>query len=197
MRGTDAGLAVVKVGGSLYDLDDLGDRLRGWLAGLPARDVLLVPGGGPTADAVRELDRRHRLGEEAAHWLALHALTVNAHFLLTLLPGARLVDVYRSRPEGLTVLDGEAFATADKGRAGCLPHCWEATSDSVAARAAVVAGADDLILLKSADVTEGIDWDTAAGLGLVDCVFASVLKQAPALRVTAVNLRRWRPPGAG
>src|SRR5207248_9110984 len=58
---------VVKVGGSLYDLPDLADRLRRWLSALAAPRVLLVPGGGPTADVIRTFDQRHRLGEEASH----------------------------------------------------------------------------------------------------------------------------------
>ena len=78
-------LAVVKVGGSLYDLPDLGPRLRAWLKQAPAADFLIVPGGGPTADVIRDLDRIHRLGEEKAHSLALAALRLNAWFLATLL----------------------------------------------------------------------------------------------------------------
>ena len=62
-------LSVFKVGGSLFDLPDLGQRLA-WLAEAQLSTVLLVPGGGPTAEIIRNLDRRHRLGEEAAHWLA-------------------------------------------------------------------------------------------------------------------------------
>src|SRR5437763_17043375 len=80
-----APLRIVKVGGSLYDLPDLGPRLRAWLG--PTR-TLIVPGGGPTVEAIRVLDRVHGLGDEAAHWLALHALSVNARFLARLLPPA-------------------------------------------------------------------------------------------------------------
>ena len=79
---------VVKVGGSLFDWPDLGPRLRQWLAANAPREVILVPGGGPTADVIRTLDRTHGLGDEAAHWLALRAMAVNAELLAALLPGA-------------------------------------------------------------------------------------------------------------
>ena len=49
-------------------------------------DVLFVPGGGPTADVIRDFDRIHQLGEEQAHWLALAALQLNADFLVSFYP---------------------------------------------------------------------------------------------------------------
>src|SRR5262249_34532604 len=82
---TPAGPVVVKVGASLNDLGDLRPRLECFLKELGTREIVIVPGGGSTADAVRELDRCHNLGEETAHWLALHALKLNAHFLAQLL----------------------------------------------------------------------------------------------------------------
>src|ERR1700737_80612 len=93
MPGPDRSLApvVVKVGGSLFDLPDLGPRLKSWLDELASFAVVLVPGGGPTANVVRELDRHHGLGEETAHWLALQALTFNAAFLAALLEERRPV----------------------------------------------------------------------------------------------------------
>ena len=77
---------IVKVGGSLYDLPDLGSRLLRFLGELSASRVVIVPGGGPAAEQVRQWDAVHRLGEEASHWLALRATSVNAHFLASLLP---------------------------------------------------------------------------------------------------------------
>src|SRR6185437_15465750 len=102
--------------------------------------VLLVPGGGATANAVRELDRVHRLGEERAHWLALRALALNAHFLADLLPGTPVVTEW-SAPgrRRRAILDCQAFARADEANPGHLPHVWSATSDALAARVAVAA----------------------------------------------------------
>jgi aspartokinase-like uncharacterized kinase len=189
--------AVVKVGGSLYDLPDLATRLHEWLAdGWNRGDgVLVVPGGGPPADAVREWDRRHGLGEEKAHWLALRALTLNAHFLASLLPHARvIVDLKTCEPiwsEGrLPVLDVHEFARADDQRLGRLPHTWAVTSDALAARVAVVTQARHLVLLKSTTIPPGMNWTEAGRLGLVDAMFAEVLRDAPAeLRVSLINLR--------
>jgi aspartokinase-like uncharacterized kinase len=199
-------LAVVKVGGSLYDLPDLGPRLRAWLERAPASDVLLVPGGGPTADLVRDFDAIHRLGERRAHWLALRALAFNAHFLAELLPLTGVIGPWEAlnaaAPESAfkikrtSILDPYLFAAWD-GRANpdaALPPCWAVTSDSIAARAAVVYDADHLILLKSVTVPEGMGWEEAGERGLVDAWFARTLRPAlPRLQVRAVNFREWRP----
>ena len=178
---------VVKVGGSLYDLPDLESRLRRFLASLETKAVLLVPGGGALADAVRKLDCNHFLGEEVAHWLALRALTVAAHFVSALLPGPPIVEHPEQWKHGsLTVLDPYAFARLDQGRAGDLPHCWNVTSDSFAARAARLAGAQRLMLLKSVTIPPGLDWRAAASRGWVDAYFPEAVGD---LRVQSVNLR--------
>ena len=185
-------LAVVKVGGSLYDLPDLGPRLQAWLQ-QTASAVLLVPGGGPTADVVRDFDRIHRLGEERAHWLALGALQLNAHFLTWLLPSAAVIDHPEQATRGVAILNAFSFLSREKAacRKGRLPHCWAVTSDAIAARAAVVAGAAELILLKSVTIPEGISWEEAARSGFVDEWFAPTLREARR-RCGAPSLPQWQ-----
>jgi aspartokinase-like uncharacterized kinase len=187
-------LAVVKVGGSLYDLPDLGPRLRRWLATLDWPNVLLVPGGGPAADVARDLDGSHGLGEAVAHDLALRALTLNAHFLAALLSAPVCNPPVEPLPIGISILDAHAFCAADAGP-GSLPECWDVTSDSVAARVAVVLDAGELVLLKSVDFPETCDWEEAGRRGLVDPLFARIVAgeetgcSVPCIHV--VNLRGW------
>ena len=185
--------AVIKVGGSLFDLPDLAPRLQEWLATLPA-EVLLVPGGGPVADTVRQYDRLHQLGEERAHWLALSALALNARFLASLLPRAGIAPHPQAcailwHDGKIPVLDSFSFADADEGQPECLPYSWAVTSDSVAARAARVAEAGELILLKSVSLPAGIDWLEAGKRGLVDLYFAQAV--ADQLPVRFINFRQW------
>ncbi len=170
---------VVKVGGSLFDVPDLGTRLEAWLKALAAPKVILLAGGGPAAQVIRELDRLHGLGEEKSHWLALRSLNLTAHALTALLPG--------STP----ILDPLAFAQDDESRPGRLPHRWDVTSDSVAARVAEVLGARELILLKSVTIPPEMDWSEASRRGLVDGYFPTMI--ARGVKARAVNLREWRP----
>jgi len=181
---------VVKVGGSLYDLPDLGPRLRCWLESQDTDSVLLVPGGGALAEAMRELDSTHGLGEETAHWLALRALTVNAHFVATLVPGALVIghpDEWQR--DSIAILDCHAFAVADEGRAGALPHSWAVTSDSIAARVARVAGIRRLVLLKSITIPREIDWNEAARRGWVDDYFATSVSDE--FEIQVLNVREY------
>jgi 5-(aminomethyl)-3-furanmethanol phosphate kinase len=189
---------VVKIGGSLFDWPGLGPRLGEWLARQSPARLLLVPGGGKTADVVRALDREHRLGEEPAHWLALRALALNAFFLAELLPRARLQVVRRldDCPElwdqsRVPVLDAHAFALADEGQPGSLPHSWFVTSDSLAARVALVGGASQLLLLKSVTIPPNLPWPEASQQGYVDEYFPRVAAQLADVRW--LNFRDWHP----
>jgi aspartokinase-like uncharacterized kinase len=186
-------ITIVKVGGSLYDLPDLGPRLHRWLDDKDLSHVVLVPGGGSLVEAIRTLDRCHQLGEGTCHLLALQAMRLAALFLVQIVPGgAVLKDLSACTAmwkEGkLPVLDAWAFALTDEGNPGCLPHTWDVTSDSIAARLAVVMGAARLILLKSTALPAGISWQEAAQRGFVDRYFATAL-QDRAIDMQVINFR--------
>jgi aspartokinase-like uncharacterized kinase len=192
-------IIVVKVGGSLFDWPELGPRLEQWLRALSPARILLVPGGGAIVDVVRDLDRCHGLGEEAAHWLALRALTLNAHFLATVLASLRATVVADFQQcqrawtgEELPIVDAFEFARMDESQPDHLPHLWSSSSDSVAATVAVRIKAQRLVLLKSREVPKGNEWMKPA-FGLVDPIFASVINQAITAgldsEVLAINFR--------
>lgn len=184
-------MIVAKVGGSLFDLPDLGPALARWAAEQPA-PVLFVPGGGPFADAVRALDRVHHLGGEAAHWLAVRALSLSARLLVHLLPDAELLDnptwgeLAQKRwdtPGRVYVLDEFEFCRQHDTE----PHTWGVTSDSLALSAALYVNADKLVLLKSIDIGD-VTWAEAAARGWVDAHFPTLVRRAE-FPVEAVNFR--------
>jgi aspartokinase-like uncharacterized kinase len=183
---------VVKVSGSLYDWPELGMRLHEFLATYPEHHAVLVPGGGSFVDAVRAADKAHGLGDETAHWLALHALTLAGQFLANLLPDARVVEGLNAarsvwKRGSVTILDMYRFARGDESRPDHLPHTWDTTSDSLAARVARVAPAQRLVLLKSADPPA--NWQSSGDY--VDPLFAKTLAGAK-FPVEPINLRTWK-----
>lgn len=140
--------AVVKVGGSLAR----GDGLRGLCAVLAAAGrrhrLLVVPGGGAFADAVRSCDAHYGLSDGAAHWMAILAMDQYACLLADLIP------------EAATIRSLDAAAVSTEGRVPVLlchdllrgrdelPHSWDVTSDSIAAWVAKQLAAPLLVLLK-------------------------------------------------
>jgi 5-(aminomethyl)-3-furanmethanol phosphate kinase len=143
---------VVKVGGSLLKEEGM---LALAIAALertaPIRTLLVVPGGGPFADTVREVDRRLRLSADDAHWMAILAMEQFALLLVTRLRNAELVyhpgDMARAHSRGLlpVLAPYQWLREADP-----LPHSWDVTSDSIAAWVAAAVGARHLILIKRA-----------------------------------------------
>jgi aspartokinase-like uncharacterized kinase len=145
---------VVKVGGGLLSAEGLDGLRRGCaeVLGL-ARDrpVLVVPGGGPFADAVRAVDAQVGLADDVAHLLAMRAMDQLGVLLMPMLPGAEVVaELVAPRALGLL-----AVAPAFAGRRG-VPESWEVTSDSLAVLAAGAIGAKEAILLKPVD-DAGVD----------------------------------------
>ena len=140
---------VVKVGGGLLRDQGLEGLRRACAEATEiaaSRPVLVVPGGGPFADAVRVVDEQVGLDDATAHALALRAMDQLGVLLGRLLPAAELVaDLVAPRALGLL----EA-APAFAGRAD-VPASWTVTSDSLAVLAAAAIGAGEAILLKSAD----------------------------------------------
>jgi len=137
---------VIKVGGSLATRPTSLRRLMQTLAIAARRHwLVVVPGGGSFADEVRRLDRRVRLGDSAAHWMAILAMDQYSYVLQRLAPGAVLV---RDRRElvrcHLNVLAPSAWLL----RADPLPHSWNVTSDSIAAWIARALRVRHLMLVK-------------------------------------------------
>jgi aspartokinase-like uncharacterized kinase len=147
------GIVVVKLGGGLAGIPGALDAACAAVGDLARRHrVVVVPGGGPFADAVREFDRREGLGDDAAHWMAMLAMDQYAHVLAQRIERAVLVE----EPGGLgpAVGAGRPAVLAPyrwMRSADVLPHSWDATSDSAAAFIAGALDAAHLVLVKPRD----------------------------------------------
>jgi aspartokinase-like uncharacterized kinase len=190
-------LAVVKVGGSLLGWPELPGRLTACLEARRANDpgeaTVLIAGGGPAADWIRSLDQVYRLGDEAAHRLAVHALELTAAVLATLLPRSitveRLEMLAAARDSGTMPILAPRKVLNEIERPGIapLPASWNVTSDTIAARIAAHLEAPTLVLIKSVSVPAGATREDAARLGLVDPMLPRAARSIP--QVEIVNLR--------
>lgn len=181
---------VVKLGGSLYDLPDLGERLTALLAASSDHHFLIFPGGGEAADLVRQWQPRFGWTDAVAHEVAIAALDFNAEMLANVLPRGCVI---RDRNEALRawqcgaqpVLAPALFLRDEELRhpTTVLPHNWDVTSDSLAAWTALHWPAAELWLCKSVSCPPG----DAAMSGSVDSQFTAVAGKLP--RVCWCNLR--------
>ena len=168
---------MVKFGGSLLDLAPV---LVPVLMAAP-RPVLVVPGGGPFADAVRHLDP----GDDAAHWMACAAMEQFGLYLGGL--GLPMVEEPVVPRASSVLLPYRILRDLDP-----LPHRWEVSSDTIAAWCADRVGAD-LLLAKSVDgvVTGGRLVERLSAPVPTDAVDPCLVRFALArsLRVRLVNAR--------
>ncbi|MFA7695177.1 MAG: uridylate kinase [Methanoregula sp.] len=133
-------VTVVKLGGSLAPyIAEIIPVLRS-----AHRSLLIVPGGGAFADAVRQSGAD--TGADAAHWMACAAMD---QFGWTLAAQGIETTTRIARPRVTCVL----LPYCALRRYDPLPHSWDVTSDTIAAWVAGRLGAD-LLVLKSVDGIE-------------------------------------------
>lgn len=199
-------VCVVKVGGSLFARQNMGQRLRDWLAEKSAQNgathFVLIAGGGALVDAVREMDRRFALEAGAVHWICVDLLNITSQLLAAVLPEVESVDQFsrlerRLGAAGVTVFAPRQFlAEIEPQSDGTrLASDWSVTSDSIAGRLAVVLAADELVLLKSAAappvaISGDRGWKQLSEAGYVDeflCELASELPLTSFVDMSAMN----------
>jgi len=142
--------AVVKVGGGLLGRGDAFEHVTGALAACGGgRPFLVVPGGGPFVEVVRERSRHLQIDADTAHWMAILGMDQYAYALASRIGGAALVE--RERDIAVALAAGRIPVLAPYHwlrAADPLPHSWDVTSDSIAAWLAGTLGAARLILVK-------------------------------------------------
>jgi aspartokinase-like uncharacterized kinase len=161
MRGSGgtAGLTVFKIGGGLARIPGALERVGAEMARLgKAHPLLVVPGGGLFADAVRAFDDEVGLSSDAAHWMAIQAMDLYSHVLAERIRTAEVID----EPAAIAgvVCRGEVPVLAPyrwMRAADVLPHTWGVTSDSIAAFIAGALDAVRLILVKPAVRDDAVD----------------------------------------
>jgi len=126
---------VVKLGGSLHQQVPVIIPL---LCN-SVRPLLVVPGGGFFADAVRQV----KVDDDSAHWMAIAAMDQYGWFVAD--RGMRTTDSL-SVPEKTSIF----LPYISMRQQDPLPHSWEITSDTIAAWVADQLGLE-LLLLKSVD----------------------------------------------
>jgi dihydroneopterin aldolase len=169
---------VVKLGGS----HAFSEHLAGWVGAIAdcAGHVIVVPGGGPFADAVRDAQPRIGFDDDAAHHMALLAMEQYGCALASLnralVPADSLAAIQHAR-EAIKVPvwmpSRMTLAATD------IPSSWDITSDSLAAWLAGLLSARQLLLVKHVGLSgTAVSLPELIARGIVDKAFAQFLKTA-------------------
>lgn len=179
MRG--AALAtVVKLGGSYA----FSRALKSWIDALAAGAgrVVVVPGGGPFAEAVRNAQPKMGFDDRAAHEMALLAMEQYGCALANLGAGWRLAASVAAIRRVL--LEGGVpvwSATQMVRGAEDVPWSWDVTSDSLSAWLAGRIGAKRVLLVKHLEPPTGpLRAADLVAEGIVDRAFPRFLRASGA-----------------
>jgi 5-(aminomethyl)-3-furanmethanol phosphate kinase len=172
-RAAQQPLTIIKLGGS----HALGPHLRPWIEAIAAQAgaVVIVPGGGPFADAVRAAQGPIGFDEDAAHHMALMAMAQFGRALTSLNP---LLAIAASRAAIKRLLLQKrvpVWAPELMALAAGLPASWDLTSDSLAAWLAGEIGAQRLVLVKHGSFRASEDASDLARREIVDALFPKYL----------------------
>ena len=188
------GLTIVKLGGSYAFSSDL----QGWLAAIAsnAGDIVLVPGGGPFADAVRSAQPRMGFDDDAAHHMALLGMDQYGRALAALnkrfTPAASIAGIRRALRAGNVPVWSPTEMVLKRND---IPRSWEVTSDGLAAWLACRIGARRVLLIKHVDPPpDPIRIEDLVARGVVDRSFAAFLRDG-AVEASIVGPAQ-RPPAA-
>jgi aspartokinase-like uncharacterized kinase len=171
-----SGLLVLKLGGSLLETG----RLAGVLARVAqrTRPVVVVPGGGPFADQVRQSQAANGFDDATAHRLALFAMHQMANVIVSRTPHFATA---ASREEFAMVgAAGMVPVWVPSRMAGAdpdMPKSWDMTSDSLAAWLAGEVGAAHVALVKSCAVDPDAGLECLTTAGTVDPLFAGFVER--------------------
>ncbi|WP_341325430.1 uridylate kinase [Methylotuvimicrobium sp. KM2] len=180
------GLRVIKFGGSL----ERGGALKSCLekaAALYREGSIWVPGGGDFAEQVRQAQQRWRFDDITAHEMALLAMQQMALLMHSMhrdcLLAGSIADIVRQLDLGKPII---WLPDVNELNQAGVPASWDVTSDSLAAWLAFTLDADELILIKSAEISQSADVNNLAELGVVDRAFSGFTKNAR-FKIRVVN----------
>lgn len=170
-------MLIVKLGGSLFDYPKLSEWLK-ILSEDGAGKVVIVPGGGPFADQVRDAQKRWKFNDQQAHQMALLAMDQFGLMLCgiaekngyDLIPASSKQEIHEILVNKQTPVWLPSKSLENNKE---IPQNWTVTSDSISAWLARELKADQLILIKRIEIDADTIFDELEYDNIVDSSFKS------------------------
>ncbi|MGI9227217.1 MAG: hypothetical protein ACR2PU_00345 [Gammaproteobacteria bacterium] len=168
---------VVKIGGSLYN----SKYLIHWLDAISSfsgKNLIIVPGGGPFADQVRQVDDKFNLDQYCAHNMAVLAMQQYGNMLVSLCPSLVAVNSIEKIRQVWDSSKTAVWEPYEMVRDQCtLDKSWDVTSDSLALWFASLLEIKNLLLVKSSEyVLETTDLEMLEKSGCIDSTLQEFAK---------------------
>ena len=163
-------MIIVKLGGSLY----ASPYLKQWcdqLASIHQQSIVIVPGGGPFVDQVRDADKQWNLSEATAHEMAVIGMQQFGLLIGDInqkIKPLETINNVTSRNPFVWLPYQDVLDDCD------YPKNWQTTSDSLALWLACKLSAGHLCLVKSTDMDDQSS-EQLADSDLVDDYFSTAM----------------------
>ena len=170
-------ITVVKVGGSLASNPEKLSVLMKILSGLSKKHPLvIVPGGGEFADAVRTADKRFNLSCKASHRMAILGMDQFGMLLADLVSNAVEVRTFKDAKDALDTGNLPIFLPSNiMFLEDPLENSWDVTSDSIALYIAHRLNASKVLLCTDVDGIFTVDPKTAKNAELIKKISPTAL----------------------
>lgn len=166
-------MIVVKLGGSLYGTTELTQWLTTLSEHAKHQPIIIVPGGGPFAEQVRQAQQVYGFDDSHAHHMAILAMAQFGLLISSLCSNSHTFSIAPEQT-GLSVWLPDSQLLSEAG----LDHSWDITSDSLALWLANSLNAEQLVLVKQSNETSK-SIRKLTELGVIDVGFSSLfLKSA-------------------
>ncbi|EAU40032.1 amino acid kinase family protein [Fulvimarina pelagi HTCC2506] len=167
-------ISLVKLGGSTVR----SPNLQRWIKAIEhaSEPTVVVPGGGPFADAIRKMQARLGYDDATAHEMSVLAMEQFGCVLLNL--SERFVKAETIEAIHAALNNGNIPVWLPRHmvmKAEEIPQNWSVTSDSLAAWIQQQLGAEQLCLVKLIDVPENSTVDALSRAAIVDDAFPEMV----------------------
>ena len=170
-------MRVVKLGGSLLTHPFLPLWLNQLSELSKDQRIIVVPGGGPFADEVRQIQEKYSITDSAAHHMAILAMSQFGILLTSLVENCRPFfypeDTLKSETGLFVWLPSHQIAEIEE-----IEHSWDVTSDTLALWLAQTLNADELNIIKSCNNLPD-SLMTLSSEGIIDKAFNAQFNKQP------------------
>ncbi|MFX0105542.1 MAG: hypothetical protein ACFE75_08630 [Candidatus Hodarchaeota archaeon] len=146
--------AIFKIGGKILDysknLINTIAQFTQLYEGGTLKKIILIPGGGTTANFVRSIYREFHFNDDLAHWIGIYSMDYNGLELKRKFPHLQIYDNFdnlEEESEGISVFLPYNYLKSKNE----LPHIWDVTSDSITLYLAINFGLNECFLVKDVD----------------------------------------------